>query len=118
MFLFDNSRLKNLSYFLIYRLYNSISWKGTNFNYDRFRTGMSNHLCSKIVLALGNREMSIDELVCNLSNKDLQYNYAMTTLIRRAISYLMHNNFLVAVNQKIYLSRLGMQVFNTLFSIL
>ncbi len=105
----------NLLGFFSYNLFNSISWKGNNSNCERFRNGMSNHLYSRIMLCFNSKKISIDKIVNLLLN---HYNrnpkYAVATLIRRGIDYLVLNGFLVKGKSKVRATLKGLEAINDL----
>ncbi len=105
------SRWENLLIFLRHSLFDTDSWKGTNNNYNKFKTGIINHLYSKIILSLSSDSLKTDDEITSnlLINEPKSNKHGRITLIKRGINFLISKNFLKKKENKISLSSKGLQ---------
>lgn len=109
------TRWENLLHFLKYDLFNSISWKGKNKNYNKFCTGILNHLYSRIILSFDNRTTTINKVVYKLlKSESIPSNHSTITLIKRGVTFLISNNFLIKENEKLLVSPKSIQAIKDL----
>ncbi len=108
-------RWDNFSNFLIYNLFDSVSWKGNNKNYNKFCTGILNHLYSRIILCFNKEDTDFNKIINKLVKfKITRKKQSFITLIRRAIDILLLNKFLIKKDKKLILSQKGTETLNCL----